>query len=183
MVSHFGYCFTYTVGIEKGFVNDPADHGGATKYGITAGTLTRWRKQPVSVDDVRELSLAEAESIYRALYWTPICGEQLVQLPIAIALFDTAVLFGVGVSTIYAQQSLVSSGMVLAIDGTLGARSVLGLNTVTASTFLKHLHELLTTRIAAIVAKDPGDTKFRNGWEKRVDRFLTLASGAPGKLS
>ena len=38
---------------EGGFVNDLADRGGATNWGITQATLTAWRKRPATVADVK----------------------------------------------------------------------------------------------------------------------------------
>jgi lysozyme family protein len=54
---------------EGGFVDNPEDPGGATNMGITLRTLTAWRHRPTSIEDVRSLTVAEAERIYRAHYW------------------------------------------------------------------------------------------------------------------
>ena len=54
---------------EGGYVNDPADPGGPTKYGVTLGTL-RALARDVTVDgvvdvaDVRALSVAQAVEIF-----------------------------------------------------------------------------------------------------------------------
>ena len=44
---------------EDGFVNDPDDPGGATKYGVTIHTLCALRGR-ATVDDVKALTEAEA---------------------------------------------------------------------------------------------------------------------------
>lgn len=61
--------------------------------GITRATLSRWRKHPVSVDDVRRLGKPEAAAIYRAFYWDAIGCESL---PIGedLIAFDSAVNHG-----------------------------------------------------------------------------------------
>jgi len=51
---------------EGGFSDRTADRGGATNFGITIQTLAAWRKKPVTVDDVKKLTPAEATEIYRA---------------------------------------------------------------------------------------------------------------------
>jgi len=54
---------------EGGFVDNPEDPGGATNMGITLRALTAWRHRPTSIEDIRTLTVAEAERIYRAHYW------------------------------------------------------------------------------------------------------------------
>ena len=55
---------------EGGFVNHPADKGGATKYGITQATLGSWRglKRNATVAEVQSLLQSEAEQIYYKNY-------------------------------------------------------------------------------------------------------------------
>jgi len=62
---------------EGGFVQHPRDPGGATKFGITRETLSRAGGCPVSVEDVRELTRAEAVAIYRWLYWDVVRADDL----------------------------------------------------------------------------------------------------------
>ena len=66
---------------EGGFVNDPDDPGGATKYGVTQGTLSAWRRRSVSVDDVRRLGKTEAMEIFAQKYFY---SPGLDQLPAAL---------------------------------------------------------------------------------------------------
>ena len=53
---------------EGGFVDHPSDRGGPTKFGITLRTLRAWRGQPVTREDVRTLTKAEARQIYAERY-------------------------------------------------------------------------------------------------------------------
>ena len=75
---------------EGGFVLHPRDPGGATKYGITRETLSRARGRPVPVEDVRELTCAEAVAIYRQFYWDAVRADDL-PLGLDLAVFDLAV--------------------------------------------------------------------------------------------
>ena len=49
---------------EGGFSNRPTDRGGPTNHGVTQTTLSEWRKKPVSIEDVKNLTEAEAYDIY-----------------------------------------------------------------------------------------------------------------------
>jgi lysozyme family protein len=75
---------------EGGFVDHPKDPGGATKFGITRETLSRAQERPASVEDVRELARAEAEAIYRRLYWDVLRADELPP-GVDLAVFDFAV--------------------------------------------------------------------------------------------
>lgn len=75
---------------EGGYSDHPEDPGGATMMGITRATLSNWRGQPVSSDDVRALTRTEAAEIYRARYWDPVYGDQLPH-GLDLAVFDFAV--------------------------------------------------------------------------------------------
>ncbi len=75
---------------EGGFVQHPRDPGGATRFGITCGTLSRARGRAASVEDVRHLTRAEAAAIYRRFYWDVVRADELPQ-GLGLALFDLAV--------------------------------------------------------------------------------------------
>lgn len=55
---------------EGGFVNNPADKGGPTKYGITAKTLGAWRKlkRDATAEEVAAIDMGEAGAIYIGWY-------------------------------------------------------------------------------------------------------------------
>jgi lysozyme family protein len=84
-----------TLKYEGGFVNDPHDPGGATKYGITIATLSHELGHRASVMDVKNLDIPTASAIYRKKYWNAIGGDNLPSGVDALA-FDVAVNSGVG---------------------------------------------------------------------------------------
>lgn len=56
---------------EGGYVDRPADRGGPTKYGITIGTLSEWRRKSVTKEEVKALTETEAAAIYSDRYVRP----------------------------------------------------------------------------------------------------------------
>lgn len=58
------FCSGLLAGIVKpfegGYVDHPADPGGATNLGITIHTLRAWRGAAVTKQDVKNLTVAEA---------------------------------------------------------------------------------------------------------------------------
>jgi len=82
---------TLMFGHEGGYSNRKTDSGGPTKYGITHRTLAGHRGvAAVTADDVKKLTLLEAELIYRKSYWVQSGGDVL---PVGLDYlnFDTGV--------------------------------------------------------------------------------------------
>lgn len=79
--------FELVIGSEGGYVNDPRDPGGETKYGIS--------KRAYPNLDIANLQLADAQTIYYRDYW---CRLNLDSRPwdIALSVFDSAVNMGDG---------------------------------------------------------------------------------------
>lgn len=84
----FAVCFSFTIGEEKGYWNDPV--GGPTNFGITIATLSAWRGHQCTAEDVEDLEIDDAEDIYRAWYWNPIKGDLLPQR-LSLCTFDAAI--------------------------------------------------------------------------------------------
>lgn len=99
---------------EGGYADHPADPGGATMMGITHATLAEWRGRPVTKDDVRALTRAEAAAIYRARYWQPIAGDAL-PAGLDLAVFDLAVNSGPARAT-----RMLQGVLGVPVDGVIG---------------------------------------------------------------
>lgn len=112
---------------EGGFVNDPADPGGATKYGVTIHTLRRLgldldRDGTVGVSDVARLSRAQAVDIFLDHYFA---RPRLGELPEALqpSVFDMYVNAGSNAINIL-QRLLRDMGQAVAVDGVVGPRTI-----------------------------------------------------------
>lgn len=82
----FDRAFSLVVGEEGGYVNDPLDPGGETKYGIS--------KRAHPSEDIKSLTLERAKEIYLTSYWAPMGCDNL-PWPMALCVFDCAVNQGV----------------------------------------------------------------------------------------
>lgn len=81
---------------EGGYVNDPKDPGGETKYGIS--------KRAHPDVDVRNLTKEQARELYRERYWNEVGAEELTY-PEALALMDFAVHSGPPTAKRFWEQS------------------------------------------------------------------------------
>jgi hypothetical protein len=81
---------------EGGYIDDPSDAGGRTKYGISQ------RSYPAL--DIANLTKAEAKEIYWHDYWLA-AGCDRLTWPLSFAHFDAAVNCGIGQATHFLERS------------------------------------------------------------------------------
>ncbi|WP_372840734.1 glycosyl hydrolase 108 family protein, partial [Phaeovulum sp.] len=103
---------------EGGFTNDPDDPGGATKHGVTIGTLRRLGLDltgdgEVTVADVHAITAAEAEAIFIKHYFEAANLAALPE-PLQATVFDMYVNAGGGAIRIL-QRLLNEMGHDLAV--------------------------------------------------------------------
>jgi hypothetical protein len=123
------------LGREGGFVNDPADRGGATNFGISSKSYPNI--------DVSKLTKEQAAGIYKRDYWDAINADTLPEGVREMA-FDAAVNQGVP----WTKQALAASGG-------------------DPAKFL----QLRRDRYQSIVAADPSQGRFLQGWMNRLNEF------------
>jgi lysozyme family protein len=100
---------------EGGYVNDPNDPGGETKFGIS--------KRTYSHIDIKNLTLDQAKAIYKTDFWDPIKGDSITDQALATAIFDFAVNAGVQTATLQMQTALGVKA-----DGVIGPKTLEALN-------------------------------------------------------
>lgn len=91
---------------EGGYVNDPNDPGGETKYGISK------RSHPQL--DIANLTEADAKAIYERDYWQASGADELLW-PLSLAHFDSAVNAGVGQARSWLQAAAGDVSVYLAL--------------------------------------------------------------------
>lgn len=109
----FDQAFEDIIFFEGGYVNDPRDPGGETKYGIS--------KRSFPEVNIKELTLDQAKEIYKKNYWEQTRCDDLpsyLRLPV----FDCAVNQGTISAIILLQRC---SGV--PVDGILGSKTLEGI--------------------------------------------------------
>lgn len=112
---------------EGGYVNDPDDPGGATKFGVTIHTMRRLGLDlnadgRVTVDDVKILSEEKAIEVFVDHYFF---GPQINRLPDAIqpSVFDMYV--NAGAHAVRILQRLFNSMRIdVLVDGVIGPQTI-----------------------------------------------------------
>lgn len=145
---------------EGGYVNHPADPGGATNKGVTQRVYDGWRrrqkKPPISV---RDISDAEVAAIYRFQYWDEIRADAMPP-GVDYVVFDGAVNSGPSQAVKWLQRAL---GVVA--DGIVGAATLDALDRHRDPDVL--IADMLSRRLAMLKSLRTWST-FGKGWSRRL---------------
>ena len=151
---------------EGGYVHDPADRGGPTKYGITQRTLRAWRGQAVTAADVRRLTKDEARAIYRRRY-VDAPGFATLPDPLRAQVIDDAVLSGPRQAVKDLQRAIGG----IRADGRLGPQTRTALRQQGVAAVHARLIQVRAARIGRIVQRRPDQARFLTGWLARITAF------------
>lgn len=152
-------------GHEGGYSNRASDAGGPTKYGITHKTLAAHRGvKSVTAAQVKAMTLAEAEAIYRKSYWAQSGGDVL---PVGL---DYAA-FDFGVNSGPSRAVKVLQGVVgVAQDGKIGPATLAAVGRYTGGV-VKLIRDYCAARMAYLRGLTSPKTGFPvngRGWTIRV---------------
>ena len=152
---------------EGGFVDDPADLGGATNKGVTIGTFTQFCKgkgRPApSVQDLKNISDSDWKEIIKSLYWDRWKADDIKSQSVANILVDWV--WASGVHGIKRPQRLLG----VIADGLVGSKTITALNALDAATVFKMIKEDRTKFVDEICKARPANERFRKGWLNRIN--------------
>lgn len=150
----FNRAFEIVIGHEGGYVDNPADPGGETKYGISHRSYPH--------EDIKGMTLDRAKDLYYNDFWLPL---QAFDLPdrIAILLFDMAVNMGKTRAVMVLQRAAGVKD-----DGLLGPVSRAAIK---AKDELELIAEVTVQRIMYYTSLETFGT-FGLGWTRRAIRLM-----------
>ena len=170
----FEAALPFTLRWEGGFVDHPADPGGATNKGVTQKVYDTWRRdQGQPARSVRQLEDSEMHAIYEAGYWSPSrCA--LLQQPLDMVQFDTAVNMGVGRAVRFLQGAVGAKP-----DGNFGPGTEQCVADCDQGEALVKYCNDREAFYRDLVAAKPQMGVFFKGWMNRLNS-LRKAVGLPG---
>lgn len=184
---------------EGGFVDDPADRGGATNFGISLRFLVAEGRIDLDADtrvdfdldgdgdidgqDIRRLTRGDAKYLYHRCFWRRIDADGLPR-PIGEMLFDQGVNAGRS-GAIRAFQRAVNRCLARAasappsikVDGRIGARTIAAMNWIIhwgslgMAALVDAFRAEVRLRYRDIAARNPSQKRFLKGWLARADRL------------
>lgn len=154
---------------EGGYVDHPADPGGATNLGITLNTYRSYRNNPhLTADDLRHIPIGEVYDIYKTRYWDKVRGDQLPS-GIDFLVFDFGVNAGVGRAA-KMLQNLVG----VPADGGIGPQTL----RATSEVYEENPEQLIvayTDARAEYYQSLPHFPTFGRGWLRRTKESEDIA--------
>lgn len=151
-MTSFDDAFSALIGNEGGYVNDPADPGGETNFGITK----RVAMANGYTGPMKSLSLETAKSIAKTVYWDPLHLDEF-DPRIAFQIFDSN--YNGGQTVRWAQAA---SGAV--VDGKMGAATIEALKAADPHAFVL---SFLAQRMLYLTNLKTWAT-FGKGWSRRI---------------
>jgi lysozyme family protein len=150
----FDDAFEKVIGHEGGFVNDPRDPGGETKFGIS--------KRAYPNLNIKNLTISDAKNIYLRDYWAKLQLDKLPEI-IRFDMFDAAVNSGLSLAA-----KLLQRAVKVADDGVIGPGTLAAANAMKPETLDKRING----QRLLFLSDTPNWPTYGKGWVRRVANNL-----------
>lgn len=143
---------------EGGYVNDPKDPGGETKFGIS--------KRSYPKVDIKNLTWDQAKAIYKRDFWDKIQGDKLPMV-VAYQLVDAAINSGIDRASRWVQRAVGATQ-----DGDIGPATLAALKATDPNDVV---FRFLGFRLQFMTDLPIWD-RFGKGWARRIAANLLYAA-------
>jgi lysozyme family protein len=172
-MAEFNQAIEQTLQWEGGWVNNPADPGGATLFGIARNRHPEWDGWS-RVDELKQQSLnpagvlnaddnlkTSAIEFYRKNFWDYDCLESQA---IANKVFDLGVNSGKSHAVKFLQQAAGAT-----VDGIFGPGTCVAANACNSAVLIEKIRCMALVYYKALIAANPSLQRFWNGWSRRIE--------------
>ena len=166
MTNDFDTLVSAAIAREGGFVDHPADHGGATNMGITQAVYDQWRidqRQPTL--SVRLITQDEVTRIYFRNYWA-VARCPLVPESVRDIHFDSAINHGVSRAI-----KLLQTACGTPADGVFGKATIASLAASKPDLLRARYINSRYRFYGEIINRDRTQLDFIAGWLQRMSGF------------
>ena len=179
-MSTFEHAIPLVMRHEGGFVNHPNDPGGATNFGVSLRFLADHPEYgdfdqdgDVDVHDIANMTLEQAQLIYRVFWWDKFGYGRINDQTIATKAFDFSVNMGAKRAHVLLQRALNKAfSLRLTVDGILGNASIGAINACLDG---DQEQQLLTAYCneawgfyQRLIANNSKFRVFERGWKRRA---------------
>nr|DAO06529.1 MAG TPA: Lysozyme [Caudoviricetes sp.] len=158
---------------EGGFVNDPADRGGATNKGITIATFEAYCKAKSlprpNVERLKRMTDGEWLDILKTMFWDRWQADKIKSQKLANILVDWV--WGSGVYGIKIPQRILGVKQ----DGIVGNKTLEALNAQDPDKLFQVIYEARKKYLNDITISRPANKRFLRGWLNRLEDIRRLS--------
>lgn len=168
MTERFKKATADLIGVERGYNDVEADHGGATKYGISLAWYRRAVDPHATKDTIRALTPERAESLYWTYFWIP---SRAAELPehIGEAHFINYVNMDPRDAGRVLQRAISRAGVHVDVDGIVGHHTIQAAQRAPLVELKRRIVAELCDFYHEICKAQPDqDRAFSNGWFYRA---------------
>lgn len=177
-MADFNAFFPQLLKFEGGYVDDPADPGGATNKGITLATFQAHAQTLLGIaptlDNLKALSNGQAAILYKTLYWDPLQCDAIGLQCLAEDLFDFQV--NAGFHAVLLLQTLLGPPVVA--DGRFGPDTAAALQAADQTALYPRYRQGRIDYYRNLAAAHPVLQRFLAGWLARAQWFPEQAPPA-----
>ncbi len=146
---------------EGGYVDDPVDPGGETKYGIS--------KRSYPHVDIKALTEAQAKDIYYRDWWLRLRCNEIQDNRIAQKYLDTSINVGPRNGVRILQRALCDVGEAVVIDGIIGPKTLAATNRADPDKLLASMRYHQAQHYKKLIDRNPELARFERGWMNRAN--------------
>jgi len=145
---------------EGGYVNDPSDPGGETKYGIS--------KRSYPKVDIKNLTIDQASKIYKNDFYDVMRCDEYQSDHIAQEVLEQSVNMGIKTAVSFLQVVAKGCGSHIEVDGKMGKATMDAVKAIDAEVLLIAIKALAIAHYLELARERPPMRKYLKGWIKRV---------------
>jgi lysozyme family protein len=157
--------------LEGGYVNNPLDHGGPTKYGVI---LSVWQEYgcdkdedgDIDEEDIKQLNEDDARFIAKKIFWDYYQADFIINQSLAEFIVDWG--YNSGRKTV---AKILQRILKVNIDGFIGTQTLTTINGVDQQKLFDLLKIERKVFLNNIIKRKPDQMVFYDGWMKRVKSF------------
>jgi lysozyme family protein len=169
-VASFDVCFNWMLNFEdfnREYAEVPDAPPGA--FAISGINSAAWPQDfEIIANTPQDQRAGAVQAFYQDEYWNDWLA-QIVSDDVAKRVFDAAVNMGGGTATRLLQEAVNACGGNLTVDGQFGTGTLAGTNSVDSATLVTQFQQVRSQHYKDIVAKNPADVKYLNGWLARAE--------------
>lgn len=168
-MADFSKYFPIVLKWEGGWADDPLDKGGKTNMGVTLKVWEAWATKlfgiPGTEETLRKATKEQISKICKVLYWDILKCDEIKHQGIAAMIAD----WGWGSGPVTAAKK-VQAVLGVGVDGKFGAITIGRINNFPDQQDLYYqITEARKDFLKAIIARDPSQKRFEEGWFNRVN--------------